>query len=83
MCDGIRQQQQKLYSVNDYISQKCMNSRTFLFLKYYDCMLIIFMSSRYYWEANFESFTVATMTCLTVTNDHGYVPLDVNTSRSN
>ena len=40
------------------------------------------------WSHHFESFTVATMTWLTViwnncvTNDHGYVPLIVNTPRS-
>jgi hypothetical protein len=39
------------------------------------------------WSHHFESFTVATMTWLTVmeyrvTNDHGYVPLVVSTSRS-
>jgi hypothetical protein len=34
---------------------------TFLLLKYNDCRLIIFVYSRYYWEAHFESFMVATM----------------------
>ena len=39
---------------------------TFVLLKYNDCRLIIFMYSRYYWEAHFESFMVATMACVTV-----------------
>ena len=39
---------------------------TILLLKYNDCRLIIPMSSRYYWEENFERFTVATMAGLTV-----------------
>jgi hypothetical protein len=38
------------------------------------------------WSHHFESFTVATMTLLTVTesvtNDHGYVPFVLSTSRS-